>query len=416
MIASRKVRLFRLLALALLLALVLPYVGAGVARADAGWYNASWQYRKQITINSAYVTADLAYFPVLISLPSDGDLAGNAQSNGDDILFTDADGTTKLSHEIEKFDGNTGQLVAWVRVPNLSSATNTDIYIYYGNGGAGNQQDATNVWDASYVMVQHLEETSGGASAIQDSTSYTNHGTDSNGPTLGATGRINGAATFDGSNDLVDFSNASSLNTTGNMTVEAWIYPTVSNAGKWVVSKMQLGKLQYYLNINGSGNIDFRFTSDGFLWYSATAGVPTLNAWNHVVGVYNKSNVKVYLNTVETTGSAFTGSIQSTTAKVVIGDHYNFDGTYAFTGTIDEVRISSTARSAGWIQTSYNNQSSPATFYTLGSAATQAPNAVGGIVYPVNKLRVLQPWLLLFAFSMLSLATFGGIFSFRKSA
>ena len=36
-----------------------------------------------------------------------------------------------------------------------------------------------------------------------------------------------------------------------------------------------------------------------------------------------------------------------------------------FNGAVDEVRISTTDRSADWISTGYNNQSSPSTFYTL---------------------------------------------------
>jgi hypothetical protein len=38
-------------------------------------------------------------------------------------------------------------------------------------------------------------------------------------------------------------------------------------------------------------------------------------------------------------------------------------------GMIDEVRVSSTARSADWITAEYNNQSSPSTFYSVGSAS-----------------------------------------------
>ena len=34
-------------------------------------------------------------------------------------------------------------------------------------------------------------------------------------------------------------------------------------------------------------------------------------------------------------------------------------------GAIDEVRISNSARPADWIATEYNNQNSPATFYTI---------------------------------------------------
>ncbi|MEA3488318.1 MAG: hypothetical protein U9R10_03585, partial [Euryarchaeota archaeon] len=34
---------------------------------------------------------------------------------------------------------------------------------------------------------------------------------------------------------------------------------------------------------------------------------------------------------------------------------------------IDEVRISDTARNADWIQTSYNNQNNPSSFYDVGA-------------------------------------------------
>ena len=38
-----------------------------------------------------------------------------------------------------------------------------------------------------------------------------------------------------------------------------------------------------------------------------------------------------------------------------------------FNGTIDEVKLSDTVRSAGWIATEYNNQSGPSTFFSMGS-------------------------------------------------
>jgi hypothetical protein len=41
-----------------------------------------------------------------------------------------------------------------------------------------------------------------------------------------------------------------------------------------------------------------------------------------------------------------------------------------FAGTLDELRVSSSVRSADWISTEYKNQSSPSTFYTVGAAAT----------------------------------------------
>ena len=83
-----------------------------------------------IAIDSSQVTGGLRDFPVLINLSSDAQLAADAQDDGDDILFTASNGLAKLSHEIERFCGgiitaacpaDTGELVAWVKVPYLPS-------------------------------------------------------------------------------------------------------------------------------------------------------------------------------------------------------------------------------------------------------------------------------------------------------
>src|SRR3989338_6035183 len=118
-----------------------------VNAAGKSWFNDSWQFRKEITIDATKVSSGPhTNFPVLVNLTSDASLATNAQADGDDILFTSSDGTTKLSHEIEKYTSATGELVAWVKVPSLPSASNTVLYMYYGNAAATSQQDATGVW------------------------------------------------------------------------------------------------------------------------------------------------------------------------------------------------------------------------------------------------------------------------------
>ena len=53
------------------------------------------------------------------------------KSDGTDILFTAADGLTKLNHEIETYNAATGQLSAWVQIPTLSAPADTVIYVYY---------------------------------------------------------------------------------------------------------------------------------------------------------------------------------------------------------------------------------------------------------------------------------------------
>ena len=141
--------------------LVLP----GKSAFSQNWYNSSWLYRQGITIDSDNVdfslSGSLSQFPVLISL-TDGSnsLFGNAQPDGDDILFTASDGHTKIPHEIQAYDdtGGSEELLAWVRVPTFNNGSNTVIYMYYGNASASSQETPSSVWDSSFKGVWHLEE------------------------------------------------------------------------------------------------------------------------------------------------------------------------------------------------------------------------------------------------------------------
>jgi hypothetical protein len=154
-----------------------------------GWYDGAWAYRKKMTIQGSKVTGPLTDFPVLVSRV-DTDLQSDAQTGGPDILFTSWDGTTKLPHEIEWFNKQSGSFTGWVKVPSLTSGTDTVLYVYYSNPGASNQQDPTGVWTNGFAGVWHLNESSG---TRYDSTSNNNDLTDWNTVARGA-GLIAGGA------------------------------------------------------------------------------------------------------------------------------------------------------------------------------------------------------------------------------
>lgn len=367
----------RLLILALVATLIAGFVAVFVpdqARA-ANWYNANWQYRKKITLNSDNISgsSSLTNFPVLISF-TDTDLITKARNDGWDILFTAGDELTKLSHEVESFNGATGELNAWVKLPTLSPSVDTDIYMYYGYALASNQEDVTNVWDSNFMAVQHMEESSGGSDAVLDSTINDNDGTDVNSPTFGVAGIANGAISFNGANaEYINIGNDSSLDITGTITVESWIYPTTGGAYRGIVTKYQAAPGEsYQLWFNGSGNIEFSVRVDPAGppspgTFAAAVGAPSLDQWTHVVGTYDGTNVNLYVNGVKTIGDAVTGAIESTTSDVTIGSVYDNSSSYDFIGTIDEPRISNLSRSSDWITTTFNNQDNPGDFLGLGS-------------------------------------------------
>ncbi len=323
----------------------------------SGFYNSAWIYRKQIVIDHTKVSADQTNFPVLISISSDSDLAANAQSTGNDILFTSSDGTTKLNHEIEKYDSTTGQLIAWVKVPTLSSTTDTILYMYYGNSGASNQQNKTGVWDANYVGVWHLPN--GTSLSANDSTSNSNNGT-VHSVTAGS-GFVDGSASFGGSGAYVDFGNNGSTKiTTGSL--EAWIF--TGNAGSsWrgIITK----QLAYGMFLETNNFVIYDWGGGG----EKSTNVNLADSqWHHVVvtfqsGVTNGTILYIDGGVKLTTSMSVSGQ----SVGLVAGSGGDPANGQDFIGSIDEVRVSNAVRTSSWIATEYNNQNSPSTFISLGT-------------------------------------------------
>ncbi len=331
----------------------------------AGGYPGGWLYRKPLSIGASNVPSTQSDFPVLVSLVTDTDLAADAQADFDDVLFTASDGTTKLSHEIEKFNPATGELVAWVKVPAVSSTTDTVIYMYYGNGTAGPQQDPSNVWDANFASVWHLSETvadEGTATAAHlDSTSNGNDGTQNgNDETAGIIGT---AQDFDSSGDRIEADSFVNYPTiAGAKTISLWVYMT--NVGSSLhLSDLRAGSTQVRIgNSNGGTSLDvFKFTGTKLM---PSTVFPSLNQWHLISYTFGLggSPHRIYVDGGEqgsgTVANDSGGASDSFLLNASAADRH-------MTGIIDEVRISNIARSAAWIQTEWNNQVDPANFLTV---------------------------------------------------
>lgn len=319
-----------------------------------------WKYKKAITIDYTKVSSAQTNFPVLIKLASDGDLASDAQDDGDDIYFTSSDGTTVVPHEIESFDGSTGALIAWVKVPSLSASANTVLYMYYGNPTAASQQNATAVWDSNYKMVQHLKETSGTTTADSTSNAITGTKVSATEPNP-TTGQINGAQSFDGVNDQITFT-SQDIGTVNTTTY--WL--NFTDSGDGVVLGGAAGNYATYLDAT---NIYYSAGSGNYV--TVAHGGLTSGTYYHIAVVRNGTSVSFYKNgaqigTTQTLGANNTLAVSSMMAYA--------DATFPTTGVLDEIRLATTNRSAGWILTEYNNQSSPSTFFTLG-----AETIIGGV-------------------------------------
>ena len=113
--------------------------------------------QRSMTIDHTKVPSTQSNFTVLVSLtdPALKTVANGghvANANGYDIgFYADSGGTTKLKWEVEKYDGTTGNLIAWVKIPSVSSSIDTVFYLMYGDSAINtDQSDPPNTWDLNF--------------------------------------------------------------------------------------------------------------------------------------------------------------------------------------------------------------------------------------------------------------------------
>ncbi|MBU4069594.1 MAG: DUF2341 domain-containing protein, partial [Nanoarchaeota archaeon] len=339
------------------------------------WYNSSWLYKKDITIDYTKVNGSQVNFPILINI-TDTDLRDDAQADGDDIVFINSTGD-KLDHEIEFYNSSTGWLVAWVRMSTLSNTTNTTISMYYGNADASNQENANGVWDNNFVMVQHLSEIPGTTNITYDSTSYANNGITINMSSENqVAGQVDGSLDFDGVDDHVRANLVNNDINVSQGTANFWLY-------RGFADNTPTDKFYLEIGTNAANTIQLNYRAVTDLWtflYKANSVITVVTAppanisrdtWTQVIFVWDTTAdvTRAYVNGVEVgTPATGLGVWAGAVAGTNIGS--NFAGLLNYRGLIDEVRISNVARSAGWITTEYNNQFSPSTFYSVGSEET----------------------------------------------
>jgi len=330
-----------------------------------------YTYQRAITI--AYTpNSNQTNFPVLISgtysyLATTGNGGNVTNPNGYDIVFTsDAAGTLPLPYERESYNASTGAVDFWVQIPTLSSTSNTVFYMFYGNSSITTDQSTpTAVWDANFKGVWHLPN--GTVLSANDSTSNGNNGT-INGATA-TTGEIAGGASFNGSNDDISIVAAGSLS--APFTIEEWAKPANLNNLQGLFGSRTPSDESFDAKLTGSGVHGDIGNGSSWLMTSADASFSyAANTWHHFVYSVTTTGYTIYADGSQIGSGSFSGTplLYDSNHTLLIGAT-GFSGEY-FTGSIDEVRVSSIARSAAWIAAEYSNQNSPSVFYTVGSAQT----------------------------------------------
>ncbi len=191
-----------------------------------------------------------------------------------------------------------------------------------------------------------FDETTG--NVVADSSGNGNQGTFFNAVSQG-TGVSGSAAVFDAWGELVKVSSNSALNPATAITLAAWI----DQSGQLIICK---GSEQQQYHLKGEWNgITFGAKINGaWKFYTGLTPINNLPQWRHVVGTYDGSTMRVYVDGVEIgTGKAVSGILSPSSGDFVIGGQATSGKSYM--GSIDDVRVYNRALNSGEISALYNS-------------------------------------------------------------
>ncbi len=347
-----------------------------IASPANAWWNKDWKYRKAVALDTSpsglNVSGPIGRTVVLVKLTSGNFTFTESLQNGADLRFVDADDKTPLPFHIERFDATTGIAYVWVSIPALNGGEKKQVWLYFGNEAAPVGSDAKGTFDPDYLAVYHFGEKPGQPSA--DSTANAN-AAQSAPPGIDDGAIIGGAARFPGQGAInVAASPSLAMPAAAPLTVSAWIKPD------------QLAGEQTFF---GRGSLVFGL-SNGMLSLSVgSARVQATNAlkqseWSHVAFVADGMTVKLYVNGVE--AGAASAVLPALDGPLSVGGA----ATGAFTGEIDELRVSKTARPASMLLAMASAEGPQNKLVVVADTAEKQGGGANVIGFIVSKLEPLD--------------------------
>ncbi|MHA2185662.1 MAG: DUF2341 domain-containing protein, partial [Promethearchaeota archaeon] len=339
-----------------------------------------YDYYKTITINHSRVsgTENLIDFPVLISL-FDSDLHDYTQPDGDDIAFSNS--FEWLDYEIElynqSYNATHALLVAWVRIPSLSTSVDTIIRMYYGNPYMDSRANPAGVWNSNFVAVWHMNQDPS-SSDILDSTSN-NHDLTTTGFTSDTRiydGTLGTAISADGINDR--FRIISINGPINDFTFQTWFKfnSPYSGGGSDMYffqgnSPASNHPLMRFASSSGVVVNHMEVTSDDDETCTGTKNSWAGDTWFQFTYLRNMAAVEAY-HYIDGSLDELDNSADNANPHLpwdrlsVLGSHSGTD--MWGPGAVSEFRILNIALSVDWIVTEYNNQYNPNSFYSTSGA------------------------------------------------
>ena len=154
------------------------------------------------------------------------------------------------------------------------------------------------------------------------------------------------AVSFDGTGDYLSVDNNASLDlSSGNFTIEAWVYWTGVNSSATFVQKDGVNVASYpsySLDVNGANKVRFIVGSgngtSSVQSLTSSVTLPT-NTWVHLAAVKNGTNLSVYQNGINVASATQTATIINGNKPVLIGYQTSQPSSTYMSGSISNLRI-----------------------------------------------------------------------------
>lgn len=343
--------LFRLSWVLVILLAFLISPGSRVLYGNVNWLD-DWDNRIELKINHEMIDDSLSDFPVMVYLSdSSGINSADVSSvfeelgtNWKKIAVTTDDGTTQCFVEVEKWEPENQQAWLWVKVPAISSTTDTKLFLYFDNTKQNNSDyvgdpgsvPSENVWDNDFlgVLPGHF---------------------------------------YDGSSDYLALGNNNfnhKLSDCAGLTFSAWINPSSLRDGeaydKNVITDIPIEDTSsgFFMALRYGGELMLGGKStpeDSFQSAETSHSVVNTGALQHITGIMDYSGNKIiaYLNgkPIIEENKDFQSSFYEpgTGGTEYIGASTELPENHFFHGIIDVVTISGTVRSPAWIKADYHS-------------------------------------------------------------
>ncbi|MDC0157740.1 DUF2341 domain-containing protein, partial [Verrucomicrobia bacterium] len=319
-----------------------------------------------MTLSGYTGSSSLTDFPVLVELGSSiSGFTYNTFSGtgGSDLRFYASNGK-ELPFEIEDWN-TTGVSRVWVKVPAISG-NNTQFIACWGDPNltiAPDYQTNGSTWTNQYLGAWHMSEVLG--TYFLDSSPNNYHGTVS-GATAG-TGIVGKAAVLNGTSDEINLGTQVG-NPGSTFTLTAWIKQgsgTGSNGRIFSNKSTATGNMGWgvfrssnntRLNVRGSGSSN-KYRDVVSSWSAGN--------WHHISVVIEGTVVKFYADGVYKNNRTNLNLVKPSTNALKIGRSLVNNDKWG--GSLDEIRISTEARSLDWIKAAYDNQKATQSLVNYGT-------------------------------------------------